>query len=192
MLFIDNYDSFVYNLVQYAGELGAQTEVVRNDAVTVDELVAARERGDFTHLIVSPGPGTPADAGISVEAIRRSGPTTPILGVCLGHQAIGEAYGATVVRAPEIVHGKPSLVHHDGHGVYAGLPSPLVCARYHSLVIDPETLPDELEATAHTASGIVMGVRHRSHPVEGVQMHPESILTARGHEMLQSFLTPID
>lgn len=189
VLFIDNYDSFVYNLVQYVGELGAQAEVVRNDAVTVDDLVAARQRGDFTHLIVSPGPGTPADAGISIEAIRRLGPTTPTLGVCLGHQAIGEVYGATVVRAPEIVHGKPSLVHHDGLGVFAGLGTPLVCARYHSLVIDPATLPDELEATAHTASGIVMGVRHRSHPVEGVQMHPESILTARGHEMLQSFLS---
>ena len=188
VVFIDNYDSFVYNLVQYVGELGAQTEVIRNDAVTVDDLVAARDRGDFTHLIVSPGPGTPADAGISVEAIRRLGPTTPVLGVCLGHQAIGEAYGATVVRAPEIVHGKPSLVHHDGLGVYAGLPTPLVCARYHSLVIDPATLPEELVATAHTASGVVMGVRHRRHPVEGVQMHPESILTARGHEMLQSFL----
>ncbi len=188
VLFIDNYDSFVYNLVQYVGELGATAEVVRNDAVTVDELVAARERGDFTHLVVSPGPGAPADAGISVEAIRRLGPTTPTLGVCLGHQAIGEAYGAGIVRAPEIVHGKPSLVHHDGLGVYAGLPSPLVCARYHSLVIDPATLPAELEATAHTASGILMGVRHRSDPVEGVQMHPESILTTHGHEMLQNFL----
>ncbi|MCW2829450.1 MAG: bifunctional aminodeoxychorismate synthase component I/aminodeoxychorismate lyase [Aeromicrobium sp.] len=189
VLFIDNYDSFVYNLVQYVGELGATAEVVRNDAVTVDQLAAARERGDFTHLIVSPGPGTPADAGISVSAIRRLGPTTPTLGVCLGHQAIGVVYGAAVVRAPEVVHGKPSLVHHDGKGVYAGLPTPLVCARYHSLVIDPATLPAQLEATAHTASGIVMGVRHRTHPVEGVQMHPESILTARGHDMLQSFLT---
>lgn len=188
VLFIDNYDSFVYNLVQYAGELGAVAEVVRNDAIGVDELVAARERGDFTHLVVSPGPGAPADAGISAEAIRRLGPTTPTLGVCLGHQVIGEVYGATVVRAPEIVHGKPSLIHHDGRGVYAGLPTPLVCARYHSLVIDPATLPDDLEATAHTASGIVMGVRHRIHPVEGVQMHPESILTSRGHEMLQTFL----
>lgn len=190
VLFIDNYDSFVYNLVQYVGELGASAEVVRNDAVTVDELVAARLRGDFTHLVVSPGPGTPADAGISREAIRRLGPTTPTLGVCLGHQAIGEVYGASVVRAPEVVHGKPSLVHHDGRGVYADLPSPLVCARYHSLVIDPATLPPELEATAHTASGIVMGVRHRTHPVEGVQMHPESILTSHGHDMLQTFLTP--
>ncbi len=189
VLFIDNYDSFVYNLVQYVGELGASAEVVRNDAVTVDDLVAARARAEFTHLIISPGPGAPRDAGISIEAIRRLGPTTPTLGVCLGHQAIGEVYGATVVRAPEIVHGKPSLVHHDGLGVFAGLSTPLVCARYHSLVIDPATLPDDLTATAHTAAGILMGVRHRSHPVEGVQMHPESILTARGHDMLQSFLS---
>jgi len=188
VLFIDNYDSFVYNLVQYVGELGATATVVRNDAVTVDDLVAARERGEFTHLIVSPGPGAPADAGISLEAIRRLGPTTPTLGVCLGHQAVAEVYGASVVRAVEIVHGKPSLVHHDGRGVFADLPSPLVCARYHSLVVDPATLPDELEATAHTASGVVMGLRHRTHPVEGVQMHPESILTSRGHDMLQTFL----
>jgi para-aminobenzoate synthetase/4-amino-4-deoxychorismate lyase len=189
VLFIDNYDSFVYNLVQYARELGASAEVVRHDAVTVDALVQARARGEFTHLVVSPGPGTPADAGVSNEAIRRLGPSTPTLGVCLGHQAIAEVYGAAVVRAPEVVHGKPSLVHHDGRGVYAGLPSPLVCARYHSLVVDPATVPDELKVTARTASGIVMGVRHRTHPVEGVQMHPESILTSRGHEMLQTFLT---
>ncbi|MFC3952448.1 anthranilate synthase component II [Aeromicrobium fastidiosum] len=189
MLFVDNYDSFVYNLVQYVGELGATAEVVRNDAVTVDELVAARARGEFTHLVVSPGPGTPAEAGISREAIRRLGPMTPTLGVCLGHQAIAEVFGATVVRAREVVHGKPSLVHHDGRGVYAGLPSPLVCARYHSLVVDPATVPAELEVTARTASGVIMGVRHRVHPVEGVQMHPESILTSRGHDMLHAFLT---
>jgi para-aminobenzoate synthetase/4-amino-4-deoxychorismate lyase len=189
VLFIDNYDSFVYNLVQYVGELGATAQVVRNDAVTVDELVAARARGDFTHLVVSPGPGRPADAGISCEAIGRLGPTTPTLGVCLGHQAIAEVYGARVVRAPEIVHGKPSLVHHDGEGVFAGLPTPLVCARYHSLVVDPVSLPPELEPTARTASGVVMGLRHRSHPVEGVQMHPESILTPRGHTLLRSFLS---
>lgn len=188
VVFIDNYDSFVYNLAQYAGELGAAVEVVRHDAVTVDELVAARARGELTHLIVSPGPGRPSDAGISAEAIRRLGPTTPTLGVCLGHQVIAEVYGATVVRAPEVVHGKPSLVHHDGRGVYAGLPSPLACARYHSLVVDPATISDELEVTARTASGIVMGVRHRIHPVEGVQMHPESILTSRGHDLLQTFL----
>jgi len=189
VLFIDNYDSFVYNLVQYVRELGASADVVRNDARTVAELVAARERDEFTHLIVSPGPGAPPDAGVSVELIRRLGPTTPTLGVCLGHQAIGEAFGAAVVRAPEVVHGKPSLVHHDGAGVYAGLPSPLTCARYHSLVIDESTLPDVgLVVTARTASGIVMGVRHATHPVEGVQMHPESILTAHGHDMLANFL----
>jgi para-aminobenzoate synthetase/4-amino-4-deoxychorismate lyase len=203
VLFIDNYDSFVYNLVQYVRELGASADVVRNDARTVADLVAARERDEFTHLIVSPGPGAPADAGVSVELIRRLGPTTPTLGVCLGHQAIGEAFGAAVVRAPEVVHGKPSLVHHDGAGVYAGLPSPLTCARYHSLVIDESTLPGGvgvppagtlasssggLVVTARTASGIVMGVRHVTHPVEGVQMHPESILTAHGHDMLANFL----
>ncbi len=149
----------------------------------------ARERGDFTHLIVSPGPGTPADAGISIEAIRRLGPTTPTLGVCLGHQAIGEAYGAKVVRAPEIVHGKPSLVHHDGLGVFAGLGTPLVCARYHSLVIDPATLARRARGRRRTprpASSWACATAPI--PVEGVQMHPESILTARGHEMLQSFL----
>ncbi|MGH3457581.1 aminodeoxychorismate synthase component I [Aeromicrobium sp.] len=192
VLFVDNYDSFVYNLVQYVRELGASAEVVRNDAVGVDELVAARERGELTHLIVSPGPGTPADAGISVDAVRRLGPTTPTLGVCLGHQAIGEAYGATIVRASEVVHGKPSLVHHDGLGVYTGLPSPLACARYHSLVVDPDTVPATLGVTARTASGVVMGLRHRSHPVEGVQMHPESILTAHGHDMLARFLSGPD
>jgi para-aminobenzoate synthetase/4-amino-4-deoxychorismate lyase len=188
VMFIDNYDSFDYNLVQYARELGARAEVVRNDAVTVDELVAARERGDISHLVVSPGPGTPADAGISIESVRRLGPTTPTLGVCLGHQAIGEAYGASVVRGPEVVHGKPSLVHHDGRGIYTGLPTPLVCARYHSLVVEPDTVPPELAVTARTASGVVMGLRHRSEPVEGVQMHPESILTAHGHDMLARFL----
>jgi para-aminobenzoate synthetase/4-amino-4-deoxychorismate lyase len=162
--------------------------VLRNDAATVDELVAAGRRGDFTHLIVSPGPGGPAEAGISVDLIRQLSSTTPILGVCLGHQAIGEAFGAKVVRAPEVVHGKPSLVHHDGHGVYDGLPSPLTCGRYHSLVIDEATLPAEIAVTARTASGIVMGVRHTALPVEGVQMHPESILTTHGHDLLANFL----
>lgn len=188
VLLLDNYDSFVFNLAQYLGEWGAATEVVRNDTVSVEELLARRAAGAFTHLIVSPGPGTPSEAGISVEAIRRLAPSTPILGVCLGHQAIGEAYGATVVRAPEVVHGKPSLIHHDGRGVYAGLPSPLTCARYHSLVVDEATLPPELLVTARTASGVVMGVRHATLPVEGVQMHPESILTTYGHEMLANFL----
>ncbi|RYI98564.1 MAG: hypothetical protein EON52_27955, partial [Actinomycetales bacterium] len=189
VLFVDNHDSFVYNLVQYVGELGAEAEVVRNDRGDVSDLVARRLAGEFTHLVVSPGPGSPAEAGISAELVRRLGPSTPTLGVCLGHQVIGEVYGARVVRAPEIVHGKPSLVHHDGTGVFADLPSPLTCARYHSLVIDPTSLPDALEVTARTASGVIMGVRHRVHPlVEGVQMHPESILTHRGHDMLATFL----
>ena len=188
VLFIDNYDSFVYNLVQYVRELGAVADVVRNDVKSVQELVTARERGEFTHVVVSPGPGAPSDAGVSVELIRRLAPSTPILGVCLGHQAIGEAFGAAVVRAPEVVHGKPSLVHHDSQGVYAGLPSPLTCARYHSLIVDEATLPPDLTVTARTASGIVMGLRHSTFAVEGVQMHPESILTAHGHDMLANFL----
>ncbi len=192
VLLIDNYDSFVYNLAQYFGELGASTTVIRNDAATVDELMESYERGDFTHLVVSPGPGRPADAGISSEAIRRLGPLVPTLGVCLGHQCIGEVFGATVVRAREVVHGKPSLVHHDGRGVYAGIGTPLVAARYHSLVIDPPTLPETLTPTAHTASGVIMGVRHTAYPIEGVQMHPESILTAHGHELLDNFLRHID
>lgn len=188
VLFIDNYDSFVHNLVQYAAELGAATWAVRNDRADVDDLVARRLAGEFTHLVISPGPGAPSEAGISAELVRRLGPTTPTLGVCLGHQVIGEVYGGRVVRAPEVVHGKPSLVHHDGSGVFTGLPSPLTCARYHSLVIDPDSLPPELEVTARTASGVVMGVSHREFPVHGVQMHPESILTHRGHDMLANFL----
>ena len=192
VLLIDNYDSFVYNLAQYFGELGATTRVVRNDATTVDELVAAHGRGEFTHLVVSPGPGTPSDAGISSEAIQRLGPLVPTLGVCLGHQCIGEVFGGYVVRAPEVVHGKPSLIHHDGEGVYAGIGSPLVAARYHSLIIDAQTLPESLIATAHTATGVIMGVRHTSYRIEGVQMHPESILTAHGHELLDNFLRAID
>uniref|UniRef100_UPI0031E127AD anthranilate synthase component II n=1 Tax=Aeromicrobium tamlense TaxID=375541 RepID=UPI0031E127AD len=182
MLFIDNYDSFVFNLAQYVGELGGSTEVVRHDAARVDELLG----GDFTHVIVSPGPGTPADAGISAEVVRRFGAHTPVLGVCLGHQVIGEVFGARVVRADRVVHGKSSLVHHDGAGVFAGLPSPLVCARYHSLVV--EDVPPVLEVTARTGSGIVMALRHRELPIEGIQVHPESILTARGHDLLARFL----
>ncbi|MFT4298390.1 MAG: aminodeoxychorismate synthase component I [Aeromicrobium sp.] len=188
VLFVDNYDSFVYNLVDYAGELGATTEVVRNDHGDVDALVGRARAGEFTHVIVSPGPGTPAEAGISADLIRRLGPALPVLGVCLGHQVIGEVYGGRVARAPQVVHGKPSLVHHEGTGVFAGLPSPLTCARYHSLVIDPASLPPALEVTARTASGVIMGVRHRVHPVEGVQMHPESILTHHGHDMIAAFL----
>ncbi len=182
VLFIDNYDSFVFNLVQYVGELGAETVVVRNDAAQVDDLLGA----GFTHAVVSPGPGTPADAGISADVIRRFGPSIPVLGVCLGHQVIGEIFGSRVVRADQVVHGKPSLVHHDGLGVFAGLPSPLVSARYHSLVVEDVASP--LTVTARTGSGIVMGVRHREYPIEGVQMHPESILTSHGHELLANFL----
>ncbi|WP_369412462.1 aminodeoxychorismate/anthranilate synthase component II [Aeromicrobium senzhongii] len=181
-MFIDNYDSFVFNLVQYVGELGGRTEVVRNDEVGVDDLLA----GDFTHVVVSPGPGTPADAGISAEVVRRFGPHTPVLGVCLGHQVIAEVHGATVVRAEQVVHGKSSLVHHDGLGVFADLPSPLTCARYHSLVV--QDVREPLTVTARTGSGIVMGVRHRDLPVEGVQIHPESILTSHGHDLLATFL----
>ena len=192
VLLIDNYDSFVYNLAQYFGELGAATTVVRNDATTVDELMGSYKRGEFTHLVVSPGPGTPADAGISSEAIRRLGLLVPTLGVCLGHQCIGEVFGAVIVRAREVVHGKPSLIHHDGRGVYAGIGTPLVAARYHSLVIDPLTLPATLTATAHTAGGVIMGVRHTAYPIEGVQMHPESILTAHGHELLDNFLRHLE
>lgn len=186
VLFVDNYDSFVYNLVQYVRELGAVAEVVRNDALTVDDLLD--RAAEATHVVVSPGPGAPADAGVSVELVRRLDPAVPLLGVCLGHQVIAEAHGARVVRAPSVVHGKPSLVHHDGTGVLAGLPSPLTCARYHSLVVDEATLPDDLVVTARTAGGVVMGLRHRGRPLEGVQMHPESILTTRGHDMLASFL----
>ncbi|GAA3537570.1 hypothetical protein AFL01nite_12330 [Aeromicrobium flavum] len=180
VLFIDNYDSFVFNLVQYARELGAEAEVVRNDETSVDELL----RGDFTHVVVSPGPGTPAEAGISAEVVRRF--TTPLLGVCLGHQVIGEVFGARVVRADRVVHGKSSLVHHDGLGVFAGLPSPMTCARYHSLVV--EDVREPLVVTARTGSGVVMGLRHRDQPIEGVQMHPESILTSHGHDLVAAFL----
>jgi para-aminobenzoate synthetase/4-amino-4-deoxychorismate lyase len=189
VLFVDNYDSFVFNLVQYVRELGADADVVRNDEVDVEQLAAAREAGEITHVVVSPGPGAPADAGISVDVVRRLGPTTPLLGVCLGHQAVTEAYGGRVVRAAEVVHGKPSLVHHDGLGVHAGLPTPLVVARYHSLVADETSLPPELVVTSRTASGVVMGLRHATHPVEGVQWHPESILTSHGHDLLATFLS---
>ena len=182
---VDNYDSFVYNLVQYLGELGAEPVVVRNDAVDLDGI---RELGPDA-LLVSPGPGRPSDAGISSQAIEvLGGEGLPVLGVCLGHQCIGEIYGGTVVQAPELMHGKTSLVHHDGAGVFAGVASPFEATRYHSLVVDPATVPECLEVTARTADGVVMGLRHRSLPIEGVQFHPESILTRSGHEMLGNFL----
>lgn len=182
---VDNYDSFVYNLVQYLGELGAEPVVVRNDEVDLDGLVGLGPNA----LLVSPGPGGPADAGISCEAIRvlgRGG--LPILGVCLGHQCIGEVFGGKVVRAPELMHGKTSPIAHDGQGVLAGLPDPFEATRYHSLAVEPASVPSELQVTATAPDGTIMGLRHRSLPVEGVQFHPESILTRVGHELLGNFL----
>jgi len=184
ILVIDNYDSFTYNLVQYFGELGADLEVHRNDTLTladVEKLAPAK-------IVISPGPGTPDDAGISLDLIREFGPRTPILGVCLGHQAIGQALGAKVVRAERLMHGKTSPVNHNGHGVFAGLPTPLQATRYHSLLVDRDTIPDELEITAETAEGEVMGLKHRTWPLEGVQFHPESVLTEHGMQMIANFL----
>ena len=188
LLLIDNYDSFVYNLDQYVRELGARTHVVRNDAIDVAEIARAVERGRLQGIIVSPGPGIPADAGVSKEVVKRLGPSIPILGVCLGHQCIAEVYGARVVPAGTVVHGKSSLIHHDGSGVFDGLDGPLVAARYHSLVVSEEALPPDLVVTARTAGGVVMGVRHREYGVEGVQFHPESILSRGGHHVLDNFL----
>lgn len=184
VLVIDNYDSFVYNLVQYLGETGIEPVVVRNDAHSVDELLSL----ECDALVVSPGPGRPEHAGVSCEAIRRFAGLVPILGVCLGHQAIGEVFGARVVLAPELRHGKTSSVEHDGRGVFHGLPSPLDVTRYHSLVVDADSLTDELVVSARSNDGLVMGVRHRDHDVEGVQFHPESILTSNGHEMIANFV----
>jgi anthranilate synthase component 2 len=184
VVLIDNYDSFTYNLVQYLGELGAEVVVHRHDAIGVEGIAALRP----THLVVSPGPKTPDEAGISVEAIRELAGTVPILGVCLGHQAIGRAFGARIVRGREPVHGKTSPISHDGRTVFAGLENPMVATRYHSLVIEP-TLAPELELTAWCDGDVVMGVRHRELPVEGVQFHPESILTGSGRALLSNFLS---
>jgi anthranilate synthase component 2 len=184
LLMIDNYDSFTYNLVQYLGELGADVLVQRNDAITLDQVEAwAPER-----IVISPGPCTPAEAGISVPLIRRFAGRIPILGVCLGHQAIGEAFGGRIVRAARVMHGKLDAVTHDGRGVFAGIPSPVTVTRYHSLAIERATLPACLDVSATTADGEIMGVRHREHAVEGVQFHPEAILTEHGHAMLRNFL----
>jgi anthranilate synthase/aminodeoxychorismate synthase-like glutamine amidotransferase len=184
ILVIDNYDSFTYNLVQYLGELGATLQVVRNDALDVDGIARmAPER-----VVISPGPGNPDQAGVSLEVIRRLGPTTPILGVCLGHQAIGRAFGATVARARTQMHGKTSDIRHDGRGVLAGLSNPVVATRYHSLVVLRDTVPVDLEITADADDGEVMGLRHRHYPIEGVQFHPESILTVEGKRLLANFL----
>ena len=183
ILLIDNYDSFTFNLAQYLGELGAPPTVRRNDEITLDEI----ERLQPSHIVISPGPGRPEDAGVSVDAIRRFGPTTPVLGVCLGHQGIGIAFGGEVVRAPQLMHGKTSAILHDGRGVFKGIAIPFVAGRYHSLVVaDP--LPDALEAAAHTEDGTLMALRHRSLPIHGVQFHPESVLTCEGHRMLRNFL----
>jgi anthranilate synthase component II len=184
LLVIDNYDSFTYNLVQFLGELGAEPVVRRNDQVTVAEIAAGGYRG----LVISPGPGEPKGAGISLAAIRELGGRLPILGVCLGHQAIGEAFGGRIVRAPKPIHGKASRVKHDGRGIFAGLPAEIEVGRYHSLVIEPESCPQVLEVTATTADGIIMGVRHRSLPIEGVQFHPESVLTRNGMQILSNFM----
>ena len=185
LLMIDNYDSFTYNLVQYLGELGAEVDVVRNDEVDVDALMARAGDG----LVISPGPGTPDDAGVSVAAIQAFGAAgIPVFGVCLGHQAIGAAYGARIVRAASIMHGKISTVTHDGRGVFSGLPKQFDATRYHSLVIEESSVPEILEISARTDDGEIMGVRHRELPVEGVQFHPESILTEVGKRLLQNFL----
>ena len=184
VLVIDNYDSFVFNLVQYLGELGAEPVVHRHDELTIDEIVEL----DPDAVLISPGPGRPDDAGVSNAVIERLAGVKPILGVCLGHQCIGQVFGGTVVRAPAVMHGKTSLVHHDGTGVLAGLPEPFEATRYHSLVVDADSVPPVLEVTARTDDGVVMGLRHRELPVEGVQFHPESILTQAGHQLLSNFL----
>jgi anthranilate synthase/aminodeoxychorismate synthase-like glutamine amidotransferase len=184
LLMIDNYDSFTYNLYQYLSELGANVVTVRNDRITLEEIEAMAPEG----IIISPGPCTPREAGISKDVIRHFGPRLPTLGVCLGHQCVGEVYGAKVDRAGEIRHGKTSMVHHQGQGVLKGLPDPFEAIRYHSLVVYPETVPDCLEVTAWTENGLVMGLRHKEHPVEGVQFHPESIMTPVGKDLLRNFL----
>lgn len=186
ILVIDSYDSFVYNLVQYLGELGADPIVVRNDEISVAEAVALEPDG----VLLSPGPGRPETSGIICDAIGAfADVSTPVFGVCLGHQAIGHVYGADVIGAPELMHGKTSPVEHEAGGVFAGLPSPLTATRYHSLTLDPATIPDVLAVTARSVDGVIMGVRHRELDVEGVQFHPESILTDQGHDLVRNFLT---
>ena len=187
-LMIDNYDSFTYNIVQYFGELGAQVEVFRNDEITVAEIEARLNAGQLDRLVISPGPCSPAEAGISVAAIQHFAGKLPILGVCLGHQAIGAAFGGTIVRAKELMHGKTSVITTTQKGVFAGLPAQFTVNRYHSLAIERATCPDVLEVTAWTEDGEIMGVRHKQLAIEGVQFHPESILTEHGHAMLRNFL----
>jgi len=189
MVFVlDNYDSFTYNLVQYMGELGAEVVVRRNDELTPEEVEALRP----SHIVISPGPCTPQDAGISIELIRHfarpGGPRTPLLGVCLGHQSIGAAFGGNVVRAPKLMHGKTSEVEHDGRTIFAEIPSAMTCTRYHSLIVSPDGLPEQLEVSARTADGTIMALRHRELPIEGVQFHPESVLTTHGKKIVENFL----
>ena len=188
LLMIDNYDSFTYNIVQYFGELGAEVTTLRNDEVTLDELQAMHQRGEFDRLCISPGPCSPAEAGVSVAAIQHFAGKLPILGVCLGHQSIGAAFGGKIVRAQELMHGKTSVITTTQQGVFAGLPKQFTVNRYHSLAIERATCPPELEITAWTDDGEIMGVRHKTLPIEGVQFHPESILTEHGHAMLKNFL----
>ena len=188
LLLIDNYDSFTYNLYQYLGELGAQTRVVRNDEISVAEAMALRPEA----IVISPGPGTPDEAGISLDIIEAAAGTVPLLGVCLGHQALGQAFGGRIVRAPSLMHGKTSEIHHDGRTLFAGLPQAFTATRYHSLVIAPDSLPGCLEVSARTADGVIMGVRHRDHSLEGVQFHPESILTTAGKDLLANFLRMVN
>jgi anthranilate synthase/aminodeoxychorismate synthase-like glutamine amidotransferase len=184
VLVVDNYDSFVYNLVQYVGELGASPLVYRHDALSLAEIRSLRPDA----ILISPGPGRPEDAGISNEVIREMGAEVPVLGVCLGHQCIGQVFGGRVGRAPVIMHGKTSWITHDGKGVFAGLPEPFEATRYHSLVVERDSLPDVLEVSAESEDGTIMGLRHRELPIEGVQFHPESILTVGGHQLLRNFL----
>ncbi len=184
ILFIDNYDSFTYNLVHYMLELGAEVEVIRNDAITAADIGKRKPDG----IVLSPGPCTPNEAGICIDVLKLYGATMPILGVCLGHQAIGQVYGGNVVRAPNVMHGKTSQISHTGKGVFAGLPSPYTATRYHSLIVDRATLPACLTITAESEDGIIMGLQHTTHPVHGVQFHPESIASEHGHALLENFL----
>ncbi|GAB7057205.1 MULTISPECIES: aminodeoxychorismate/anthranilate synthase component II [unclassified Paenibacillus] len=184
ILVIDNYDSFTYNLVQYLGELGEKVEVRRNDEIDLAGIEALKP----DHILISPGPCTPNEAGISLSLIEHFKGKIPILGVCLGHQSIGQVFGGDVIRAQRLMHGKTSAIYHDGKGVFKGLPSPFTATRYHSLIVKKETLPDCLEISAHTAEGEIMGLRHKEYPIEGVQFHPESIITDHGHQMLRNFL----
>jgi anthranilate synthase component 2 len=188
LLLIDNYDSFTYNLVHYLGELGAEVTIYRNDAIGADEGLALNPQG----IVLSPGPCDPDQAGICLELIEKNGGAIPLLGVCLGHQAIGQAFGGKVVRAPTLMHGKASDIHHDGNGLFEGLPAPFSATRYHSLIVERDSLPECLEVSAQTDDGVVMGIAHREFPVHGVQFHPESIASEQGHELLKNFLTIVN